>query len=182
MPPWAMVPAQPRLFPIAASSVDSAVRQGGHNCTLNSCPHFWGRGGRLWAPQAWTSLPTRRFLEPEDPRSCPTCQTRLPGRLESPTASCHPPRTAGIRQERALRPSLDTRALPWIPGPPAPSGRAHDGPRRHVPLMVQGPCLSAVGAAGGWRERGSGTIGRGGGGCQARTVPLCGVLSSVSWE
>lgn len=176
MPPWAMAPAQPRLCPIAASSVDPAVPAGRPQLHVKFLPAFLGVGGKaLGSPgvdifaqhaDSWS----QRILE-----AVPRARPAFPVAWRAPRpAVTHPAQQESGRNVPC--------ALPWIPGPPAPSGRAHDGPRWHVPLMVQGSCLSAVGAVGGWRERGSGTIGRGGGERQALTVPLCGVLPSVSWE
>ena len=105
--------------------MDSAVRAGRPQLHIKFLPVSGaGGGGRLWAPQAWRSLPTHGFLGLENPRSCPACQTRLPGRWGAPRpAVTHP-----VQQESGRNVPC---ALPWVPGPPAPSGRAHGSPQWH---------------------------------------------------
>ena len=60
------------------------------------------------------------------------------------------------------------RALPWIPG--------------HMPLVVWGSCLSAVGAVGGWVVGAEGLGPADGAAEGVRSRPLPSVFSFVSWE
>lgn len=148
------LPAQPRLCPIEASSMDSAVPAGQPQLHVKFLPAFLGWGEGFGLPKHGHLCQHADSWGWRIPEAAPRARPAFPVAWRAP-----PPAVTHPAQQESSR--NVPRALPWIPG--------------HMPLVVWGSCLSAVGAVGGWVAggRGSGTSRWGSGGRQEPTVALC---------
>ena len=164
-------PAQPHLCPIEASSMDSAIPAGQPQLHVKFLPAFLGWGEGFGLPKRGHLCQHADSWGWRIPEAVPRARPAFPVAWRAPRpAVTHPAQQESGRNVPC--------ALPWIPGPPAPSGRAHGGPRWHMSLVVWGSCLSAVGAVGGWvaGTEGLGPADEAAEGVRSRPFPSVGVL------
>ena len=112
-------PAQPHLCPIEASSMDSAIPAGQPQLHVKFLPAFLGWGEGFGLPKRGHLCQHADSWGWRIPEAVPRARPAFPVAWRAPRpAVTHPAQQESGRNVPC--------ALPWIPGPPAPSGRLID--------------------------------------------------------